>query len=72
MKRTDLDGLGELLAERLRKDEDEGFRGRVSFARAKSGDKVESLGWDTDEVDLGGKPLNWEVRSSNCVRRRSA
>lgn len=67
-----MDGFGESLTERLRKDEDEGFRGRGSFARAKSGDKDESLGCETDGVDLDGKPRNWDVRSSNCIRRCSA
>ena len=72
MKRTDLEGLGELLPVRLRKDEDDGFCGRLSFARAKSGDRTVSLGRDVEEGDLEGKPRNWDVRSSNWVRRRSA
>jgi len=67
-----LDGFGELLPGRLRKDDEEGFRGRGSFARAKSGDRAESLGCDISEIDLDGKPRNWDVRSSNCVRKRSA
>ena len=58
MKRTDLDGLGDSLLERLRKDEEEGFRGRGSLARAKSGDKAVLLGCESNEVDLEGKPRN--------------
>lgn len=59
VKRTDLEGLGELPSARL-KDEDEGMRGRGSFARAKAGERVGSFGcWVVEEEDtLVGKPRN--------------
>ena len=43
MKRTDLEGLGDVPADRLN-DEDEGMRGRRSLARAKSGVRAELFG----------------------------
>ena len=72
-KRTDLLGLGEVVAEpgfRLRKEEGVGLGGREGFwvACAKSSAKEGSLGWVV--VDVLGNPRNWEVRSSYCVRRR--
>ena len=44
MKRTDLDGLGESPGERFMKEDEDGMRGRVSFAWAKSEERVGSLG----------------------------
>jgi len=70
VKRTDLEGLGESAAERLRKEEEDGIRGRGSLARAKSADRAWSLGCVIEETDLVGKPRNWDVRSSNCCRNR--
>ena len=59
VKRTDLERLGESVAERFMNEEDEGIRGRVSLAWAKSDDKAGSLGWLTvDEVDFVGNPRN--------------
>ena len=59
MKRTDLDGLGESAAERLRNEEDDGLRGLTFLARAKSGDKAGSLGCEIEGVvDVVGKPRN--------------
>ncbi len=70
VKRTDLEGLGELPSAR-RKDEEDGMRGRGSLARAKAGERVGSLGCRAaEEEDLAGKPRNWEVRSSYWVRSR--
>lgn len=70
MKRTDLEGFGELPPERL-KDDEEGMRGRRSLARAKAGERVGSFGcWAVEEADLEGKPRNWEVRSSYWIRSR--
>ena len=59
MNLTDLSGLGESAAERLRKEDEEGFRGRIFLAAAKSGDRVGSLGWETEGlVVVVGKPRN--------------
>ena len=64
-----MSGLGESAGERLRKDDEEGFRGRILFAATKSGERAGSLGWDTEGLVVVGKPRNWDVRSSNCFRR---
>ena len=69
---TDLSGLGESAAERFRKEDDDGFRGRIFFAAAKSGERAGSLGWETEGLEVVGKPRNWDVRSSNCSRRSVA
>lgn len=64
-KRTDLEGLGDETAERLRKDEEEGFDGCMDFATANSEVRVGSLDvvW-IEGIDFDGKPRNWDVRSS--------
>lgn len=72
MNLTDLSGLGESAAERLRKEDEDGFRGRIFFAAAKSGERAGLLGWETDGLEVVGKPRNWDVRSSNCLRRSVA
>lgn len=72
MNLTDLSGLGESVGERFRKDDDEGFRGRIFLAAAKSGERAGSLGWEMDGLEVVEKPRNWEVRSSNCLRRSAA
>ena len=72
MNLTDLSGLDESVAERLRKEDEEGFRGRIIFAAAKSDERAGSLGWETDGLEVVGKPRNWDVRSSNCLRRSAA
>lgn len=43
VKRTDLEGLGEVPPERL-KDDEEGMRGRGSLARANAGDRAGLFG----------------------------
>ena len=59
VKRTDFERLGESAVERFMNEEDEGMRGRVFFAWAKSDDKAGSLGWLTlDVVDFVGNPRN--------------
>ena len=69
VKRTDLEGLGDVPVDRL-KEEEEGMRGRRSLARAKSGVRVGLFGWAVEEFDSEGKPRNWDVRSSYWLRRR--
>ena len=55
---TDLEGFGEeVFGERL-KDEEEGIRGRVSCAWAKSEERDGSLGWVIEAAELVGKPRN--------------
>ena len=56
----------------MRKEDDEGLRGRIFLAAAKSGERAGSLGSETDGLEVVGKPRNWEVRSSNCLRRSVA
>jgi len=56
VKRTDLEML----------------RGRVLLAEAKSGSSAGVFGSEMAEGELVGKPRNWDVRSSNWVRRRVA
>ena len=73
VKRTDFEGFGEsLVVERFMNEEDEGMRGRVSFAWAKSEERAGSLGWLTDDVDFVGNPRNWDVRSSYWPLNRDA
>ena len=55
----------------MRKEDDDGFRGRIFFAAAKSGERPGSLGWESEGLEVVGKPRNWDVRSSNCFRRSS-
>lgn len=67
-KRTDFEGVGEEgFGERL-KEEDEGIRGRVSFARANDGEREGSFGLFIEDWEVVGKPRNRDVRSSNWVR----
>lgn len=44
MKRTDLEGLGESPAERFMNEDEDGMRGRMSLALAKSEERAGSLG----------------------------
>jgi hypothetical protein len=68
VKRTDLEVFGDC-AERLRTEE-EGVRGLVDLAWAKSGSSEGLLGLVMiDEAVVVGKPRNWEVKSSNWDRR---
>lgn len=58
----------------LRKEEEEGIRGR-SLAAVKSCCRAEELGSvmaDERGVVLLGKPRNWDVRSSYWLRRAEA
>ena len=50
----------------------EALRGRVLLAEAKSELRAGVFGWAIAEVELVGKPRNWEVRSLSWVRRRAA
>ena len=72
VKRTDFEGLGEVTVGRFNEDGDEGCRGCGSLAWANSGLKAGSLGCNLVEEDVVGKPRNWEVKSSNCDRKRVA
>ena len=72
MNLTDLSGLGESVGERLRKEDEDGFRGRIFLAAAKSEERAGWLGSEMDGLEVVGKPRNWEVRSSNCLRRSAA
>ena len=58
MNLTDLSGLGESAGERLRKEDEEGFRGRIFLAAAKSGERDGALGWETEGLVVVGKPRN--------------